>query len=322
MALTPKKLSQHLHVVGGIDLQDLEPMTIADLKRCLSMFKKGPLTFMPHPRLMLPETATFILKEHNWGNRKMRDRKVIDYSDFMRSKNWSANNTAIGFGMNGRLLDGQQRCKACEAARTPFPVGFCFGMPDDAFDTIDMGASRGHEDVCKSLGAKYPKESAVAIRWVQWIILGKVLVRKPVYSPQELPVLWDLHRDVENWIPDARKIVANTEGWISAGVVAAFLYVFHDIDTDLTMRFAEAWQTGVYREDFLGLRKAQLRLVRLRTKYNIKGGDAYASARAGLIILAWNAARSYKRNGKQTEVHWTTDQFHVAPHIDGGPAQS
>lgn len=320
MTTAPKKLARHIKVVGGTDLGDLEPMTTAEFKRLVELHKKGLVTFLPHPRLMLPETATYILRNHNWGNRKMRDRKIMDYCGFMRDKNWSANNSTIGFGANGRLLDGQTRLKACEAAKVPFPTGFCFGMTDDMFDTIDMGASRNHEDVVKSLGAKYPKEAAVAIRWIEWISKGNTLTRKPAFSPQELQPLWERYKDVEHWVPDARKIVANTEGWISAGVISAFLYVFHEIDSALTMKFADAWQSGTYGMAFHGLKQAQLRLNRLRSKHNIKGGDAYQSARAGLIILAWNSARSHQRDGKLTAVNWTTDKFHACPHIDGGAA--
>lgn len=317
LTLTPKKIAPHLQVVGNLQL---EVMTIAKLKEFLERHRQGPPIFLERHWLLPPETSTYILRDHNWGNRKMRDRKVMDYTDFMRSRNWSVNNMTVGFGANGRLLDGQQRCKACEAAGVPFPVGFCFGLPDDAFDTMDMGASRNHEDVCKSLGAKYPRETAVAIRWVEWIMTKNALTRKPAFSPQELPLLFERHRDVEHWISDARKIVANTGPWISAGVIAAFLHVFHAIDSKLAVRFAAAWQDGSFGEEFQGLRQAQQHLSFLRDKKNVKGGDAYQSARAGLLILAWNAARSHQRGGKRLNVTWGTEKFHVCPHIDGGVA--
>jgi len=317
MTLTPKKLAPHLQVVGNLQL---EVMTIDRFKGFLERYRNGPATFLEHHWLLPPETAAYILKNHNWGNRKPRDRKVMDYSEFMATRNWSVNNATIGFGTNGRMLDGQQRCKACVAAKVPFPVGFCFGLPDDAFDTMDMGASRNHEDVCKSLGANYPKESAVAIRWVEWILTKNALNRKPAFSPQELPLLWERHKDVEHWVADARKIVANTGPWISAGVIAAFLHVFHEIDAKLVVRFAQAWKDGAFGEAFQGLRQAQQHLTFLRDKKNLKGGDAYASARAGLLILAWNAARSFQRSGKKLNVTWGTEKFHVCPHIDGGAA--
>jgi len=316
--LSSKKLVKHLQVVDS-GLQ-MEWMTVAKLKEFLAKFKDGPPTFLEKHWLVPSDTATYILRNHNWGNRKMRDRKVFEYGDMMKSRNWSANSTTVGFGANGRLLDGQQRLAGCQAAKTPFPVGFCFGLADDTFDTIDMGAGRNHEDVVKSLGAKYPKESAVAIRWVEWIKTGNALTRKPAYSPQELPLLWDRYQDVEHWVLDARKIVSRTEPWISAGAVAAFLYVFHEIDAKLTVRFARAWQDGTFGEEFLGLKQAQSHLTWLRAKKNIKGGDAYASARAGLLILAWNHARAVQRNGRRPKVFWGDEKFHVCPHIDGGPA--
>jgi hypothetical protein len=313
----PKRLAPHLQVV---DSKQLDVMTVTKLKEFIERYKDGPPTFLEHHWLMPPETAAYALKNLNWGNRKMRQNKVKDYSQFMGASEWVLNNTTLGFATTGRMLDGQQRCTGAVAARAPFPIGFCFGLPDDSFDTIDMGASRSHADVARSLGAKYPEETAVAIRWIQWITTKHWSDRKPAYSPQELPMLWEKFRDVEHWVPDARRIVRATQGWLSPGVIAAFLYVFHDIDAPLTVRFAEAWQSYSYGAEFLGIKQAQTRLNVLRDRYNIKGGDAYQTMRAALIIQAWNSARSYQRTGKHTKIEWSEKGNHKLPRIDGGPA--
>jgi hypothetical protein len=82
------------------------------------------------------------------SNRKESQKKIIEYAIAMEAGQWSLNGETLKFDSDGRLFDGQNRCRACILAGVPFLTYVVRGISDkDAFATVDTGKSRTHADI-------------------------------------------------------------------------------------------------------------------------------------------------------------------------------
>lgn len=93
-----------------------------------------------------PNTAMTYLK--NAGkNRKLSEKKVMDYAKQMTDGEWVLNGEPIIFGKSGNLIDGQHRLRAVIYANTTVQMLVVRGVNDEYFDSIDSGKSRTLFDV-------------------------------------------------------------------------------------------------------------------------------------------------------------------------------
>ena len=262
-----------------------------------------------------PETAGYALEKYNRGNRPFRSKSIRTFADVMREDRWRLNGETMSFTNKQRIGNGQNRFRACVVAEKPFRTHIVFGVEDDCFDTIDAGKPRDHADILKLMGANDYKVMAVAVRWIEWILTGKAAARKPAFSPHETGELYrNKYKAAEDFTKEARKIAY--KNFHSPGVVAAFLYCFDKIDSDLAGDFSDAWAATTRVDDsrFFAIAKMQAELKVLR-EAGLKGSDAFQTTRAALIILAWNAARRFQQTGKTTGVAITWKRTQPFPMI-------
>lgn len=92
-----------------------------------------------------PSEAAELLKK-NTTNRPELPSAQVRYVEDMIGGNWVLNGEPVILSRTGRLLDGQNRLRACISANTPFITVLISGVDDSAFDVMGAGAARtlGH----------------------------------------------------------------------------------------------------------------------------------------------------------------------------------
>ena len=80
------------------------------------------------------------------GNRKLRSMHLKDLTNAILRGEWRITNQGIGFDVNGNLRDGHHRLNAIVKANTPVQMVVTFGMPVNAYEVIDCGATRSYSD--------------------------------------------------------------------------------------------------------------------------------------------------------------------------------
>lgn len=247
------------------------------------------------------EVAGYILDTLNTHNRQSKPRIIDRYRTAMEADAWRLNGATIVFTDKRRLGDGQNRLIACRTSGMPFKTLMVFGVEDSAFDTIDQGKPRSHEDILKLKGSKDPRNAAIAVRWVEWVRTKQVR-RRPLYTPQQTGQLWHDHKGIEDFLPEARKIAARTRH--GAGVVAAFLYLFDEKDPELAAQFTVHWQEGILPPRFRAIAAMGAELDHLHNSGQ-KGGHRHEITRAAVLVNAWNIVR--KDRVKGFSVKWDYD---------------
>lgn len=112
-----------------------------------------------------PATAKAILDTYNIENRAFKSYKTRQLVSAMRAGDWRVTGESIKFS-DRRLLDGQNRLRACAESNTPITTHVVFGVKDDAFAYIDTGASRTPGDVLSIVGVSNPNIIAHVITWI------------------------------------------------------------------------------------------------------------------------------------------------------------
>lgn len=112
---------------------------------------KKPVAVKPHPHAIVesitPKAAEDALRTMV-SNRKESQKKIIEYALLMEARKWVLNGETLKFDSQGRMFDGQNRCRACVLAGVPFLTYVVRGIEDpDAFATVDTGKSRTHADI-------------------------------------------------------------------------------------------------------------------------------------------------------------------------------
>jgi hypothetical protein len=92
-----------------------------------------------------PETAEDMLKRLD-SNRRLITTHVTFLAEEIRENRWRVNGDTIRFS-NRRLLDGQHRLHAVIQADKPIWALIVEEIPDESFDTIDTGRTRGAGDI-------------------------------------------------------------------------------------------------------------------------------------------------------------------------------
>lgn len=103
-------------------------------------------------RTITPTDAENMLKL-NTNNRKVRRKHVEFLRDEILGGRWQLNGASMVMSED-RLLDGQHRLMAIIAAKKAVPSLVVSGVPNDHFDTIDIGKNRTVGDVMGINGEK------------------------------------------------------------------------------------------------------------------------------------------------------------------------
>ena len=102
-----------------------------------------------HDEVLLvgPEEARALLERNAEFQRKVRPNRVQEYAEEMRAGRWCDNGETIKMDELGRLIDGQHRLRAVIESGTAQVMTVAYGLPADAYKTIDAGLGRRLTDV-------------------------------------------------------------------------------------------------------------------------------------------------------------------------------
>jgi hypothetical protein len=108
----------------------------------------GNLTLVAEVTLVAPALAQRWLTEAEAaGAINRKETNVERYGLDMKNKKWFLSGQPIIFNDKGLMTDGFNRCKACVASQSTFPVLVVRGIDSRAFDVIDTGKTRSLADL-------------------------------------------------------------------------------------------------------------------------------------------------------------------------------
>lgn len=231
-----------------------------------------------------PETAEAWLGK-NTRNRTLKTRKIEQYARDIQAGAWRLTGEAIKFGIDGRLLDGQNRLHAVVLAQAPIRSWVVWGIEPEAQDVMDSGVARTAGDALSMNGVKNAKNVAAAAR-----------IAMAVERGQSPTVARFSHSELQKWVMDHLEIteahdVLGRDGRMIPLPSAVRLYCAYRlmlVDRDDAVRFFEQLGSGV------GV-TAGSPVLALRRR--LTGGSYGAVRRISVteqltsVFRAWNAFR-------------------------------
>jgi hypothetical protein len=242
---------------------------------------------------MTPDIVADLLK-HNDGNRLVADGVVAKYKRDMIAGRWLLNGQTIKIGKNGRLLDGQHRCRACLESGTPFPAIIVRNVDESVFDTFDLGGRRSFADVLKQRGERSTAALAAALRWVWMLQEGKIFDRVTVPTNAELDDIFRQNSPITESLTLANRI----RNVMAPGMGVALHYLFTQKEPSAAADFFDRLCDGQNLTKDMPVWHIRERLINDRSTRKVKMGE---SERFILTIKAWNAMR---QNKKISQLSW------------------
>lgn len=193
-------------------------------------------------KTITPKMAAEMLRDNKY-NRNITTRHVNRLAEEMKKGNWKLNGDTIRFA-KGRLIDGQHRLEACIKAGASFPAIIIYDLPDDVFDTIDIGKARSGADTLSTLGEKNTRIVAAALRNLKNMASADdETLPDEKMTNSELVGLLALHPKIRNsaTLITGKPIV---RGLIPPGWAVALHYLFAQKEPAMADLFFDAIETG------------------------------------------------------------------------------
>lgn len=239
-----------------------------------------------------PKAADLILDKHNDKNRNLSEHRAREMSKLMCKGKWKDCVSSISFGIDGMLLDGQHRLRACVLSERPLTITVVNGVPNEHITEFDIGRSRTGGDTLAMHDVKNAALIGAAIR--------KILVFDRCYGEQVTRATWShpvSNQDILDWynkhpeVHDAVKITKNSNAgyrWATTTTLVAMYWLFGHGEE--AKRFVSDLISGeglVAGDPVLALRN--LLTNREQDKRHEEAGVL------ALYIHAWNARQEGKR---------------------------
>ncbi|WNM67462.1 DNA binding protein [Rhodococcus phage Polyyuki] len=228
------------------------------------------------------------LLESNTDNRKLRKAKVEEYRRAIERGDFMFNGDAIRISDNHIMLDGQHRLEALAATDKTIMALLVEGLPTEARDTIDVGATRTAANLLEFGGDER------VLNAVNVAALGRaalILEDQPMPSKLEVVQFVHQHRDeLEKAYHHGARVVEGSplKGGTTPYALAAWLIAKAEPDHEIIENFFRklASGEGLYHGDpILALRN---RLV--SSPPDTAGGSRHRYLRnSALFLRAWNA---------------------------------
>lgn len=122
---------------------------------------------------LTPDMAKELLLKNSY-NRPLAMSTVFKYMQAIKRGEWKLNGEPIIVFSNGNIGNGQHRCHAVIAAKTPIQTLIVRNVDNNTFSTIDTGKSRSGGDVLAIKGeVNCTKLSAAATAYLKETLIGK-----------------------------------------------------------------------------------------------------------------------------------------------------
>jgi len=235
----------------------------------------------------------------NSHNRPIRQRAVDDIAAAITRGEWILNGDSIRFSVNNVLLDGQHRLWAIVLAETPVQTLVVNGLPEDAQETMDVGARRSLKDALSLRGYANSSKLSAALNYLWRYQNGYVrfAAAKPTIA-QAIATL-ESNPSFIDWVMTSDR--ARHRFRLSTSMLSTAMYELDGIDNDAAMVFFDKFVEGANldaHDPILVLRKHFERQA-----VSAVGARSSSAMSHALIIKAWNAWRE----GRQVEtLQWRT----------------
>lgn len=241
-----------------------------------------------------PERAIELLNR-NTHNRKARLTVVHRYSQEILKGNWQENTgESIKISDRGRILDGQHRLMAIVKANQGVNFHIAYGINDNAFSVIDIGANRTAADIFHIGGAKNAHIIPPAIQ--AWILIKKGFHLKPSrngsLTSQELLSIYE--QNPQEW----QDVADKTSYWFTGfskilplSLIGGLYKAFKDrAGEEIALDFMNQLCYGreISNDTIVWVRKrlTEDKISKMKINRNIK---------VSLIVRAWNLYREGKQ---------------------------
>ncbi len=198
-----------------------------------------------------PKLAVDLL-ENNKLNRPLTQNHVNRIANQITAGKWKYNGDTIKVGQNGDVLDGQHRLWAIVEANKPVQSVIVYGIPRDAFATIDsIRKPRSGADILALNGLdRWRRETSAALTWLLRWQRGVITeFRAPVnrIENSDIEEAYASHPDMERAVERIRHL----RGIISPSLIAFVHYIVASRDPALADRMVETLESpaGVATSD-------------------------------------------------------------------------
>jgi hypothetical protein len=246
----------------------------------------NPKLFDSAREKITPEHARQLLLL-NKRNRPMDFHHVRVLAREMQAGHWKFNGDSIRISTANNILDGQHRLHAIITSGVTIECLIVRGLPDDAFDTIDVGKKRTGGDIFFIKGEKDCNVLAAALQLVHGYYDNRLTPRK-TYPITVLEEALILHPAIRNSVTFAKEKKAKL---LPQSACSALHYLFSEKDKLLADIFIEslATGTGLRLEDTIWLLRERL-IKNLSDRAKLP--THYIMA---LAIKTWNAERKGRK---------------------------
>ena len=234
--------------------------------------------------------------EHNPRNRVMRSRWVNKLVTIMQEGRWHETTDAIGFDINGDLINGQHRLAAIAESGVTCRLLVAHGLQPDAYEYIDRPIRRSTADSLHVAGENNTLVLSATLRLVaRWEtgVLGVYDKHKGAQETDELFEVLERHPEVREWVSNMarsvgyRKRPAVRRFYASAAVPAFCWYAFATRDNQMAYDFLQQVETGAGLDIGDPAYELRERLLDMRSRR----GESDQIMNIALTIKAWNAYR-------------------------------
>lgn len=271
-------------------VQELEAVEITaeDIKEILAARQSGVCR-----AILSPCAARVLLESHNGRNRGLKRHQKYFLRGQIESGKFAYNGESIVVGDDNQVMNGQHRLNACVDSEIPIEVLMVFGVPADAFVTIDQGARRNGADVLSIEGHKNCVALAGCLRQVDNYFrdaIGKSHAggNSARNDNAKFLELLDQYPDVKGSVSKMLHCKLTPPS-----LAAALHYLFAMQDKDQAEEFCDVILEGVKTDvQYSDVGKAAAMLREWLMRQAIGHKSTPQNYVANVWIKAWNAGRS------------------------------
>jgi len=249
------------------------------------------------------------------SNRGVNKSHVQFLANEITSGRWVLNGAAIRFDSKGKMRDGQHRCHAVVISQRPVDTLVVRGLPETAFETMDIGVKRTLAHWVGIWGYKNAAALATCASMVIKYRDGFLVGNRPGYrvTPKDVRLLLSNEPravDSTTWAVSAYGR-SSVPAVVGSGLASFLHFMFCSEDAKRGEEFLESFMTGAN----LGRSSPQYQLRnRILSERHSSTTDLTKVGKLALIFKAWIAYRDGREIGK---LLWKAgEQF---PWLDGEP---
>lgn len=229
--------------------------------------------------------------------RNIRESKVEEYCELMRSGKWvPRNGDTMRFDWNGEFRDGQHRAWAVVYSGVPIIVDVAHNLDPESIRTIDCGSARSYGDTIvmegKELGTniKHARTIGSALKIVEAYFAGNIYDSQRNVSNNRI---WELYNKYESishvaeYISSKKLLISNTNA-----VALLFIFSHNKATKEKAYEFFDKFASGVNlgaRNPIMVLRN---KFIKFKTEQK---GSMSKHFVFSCMIKAWEAYRTGKQ---------------------------